>query len=158
MFDKKKKIILFFTIFSFGIKQTAFITKGEAKEKIEKELIEGLEKIDGAIKEKSSLFNNAAGGESIGFLGIVFAVIGYWLPMYEEAGSVQTRTQKFPAIAEWTTKFVNHPAVKENLPSTDKLLPFFRQVHEFVSSASNNQLIKLVLSYLILIILGLKLS
>ncbi|KAK9182860.1 hypothetical protein WN944_026008 [Citrus x changshan-huyou] len=116
----------------------AFIAKGEAKEKIEKEVIEGLEKIDGAIKEKSSLFNSAAGGESIGFLDIVFGVIGYWLPIYEEAGSMQTHTQKFPAIAEWTTKFVNHPVIKENLPSTESLLPFFRQVREFVSSASNN--------------------
>lgn len=108
----------------------ALVLKGEAKEKNAKEFAEGLEKIEGEFKGKSGLLF-AEGEGNIGYLELAFGWILYWLPVWEEAGSFQILDpQKFPVINEWSTKFVNHPLIKENLPARDRMLVYFRKLSE----------------------------
>lgn len=96
-------------------------SKGEEKQKAMKEAVESLEKIEEVLRGK-----NFMGGNSIGYLDLAIGWISYWLPVWEEAdGSMRILdSQKFPAIAEWSAKFLKHPVVKENLPPRDRTLAY----------------------------------
>ncbi|XP_031252913.1 probable glutathione S-transferase [Pistacia vera] len=96
---------------------TAMWSKGETQEKAVKESIEALEKIEGEFKEKKHFEE-----ESIGYLDLAVGWIAYWLPVWQEVGSVQIFNQeKFPAITAWMAKFLSHPVIKDNLPPKDKM-------------------------------------
>lgn len=83
-----------------------------------------MEKIEGQFKQN----NNYFGGEKIGYLDIAIGWISYWLPTWEEVGSVHILDElKFPAINSWLTRFLNHPAVKEDLPSREEMLVYFHK-------------------------------
>ncbi|XP_024045163.1 glutathione transferase GST 23 [Citrus clementina] len=99
----------------------AMWSKGEEKQKAMKEAVESLEKIEEVLRGK-----NFMGGNSIGYLDLAIGWIGYWIPVWEEAGGSMRilDSQKFPAIAEWSTKFQKHPVIKENLPPRDRTLAY----------------------------------
>ncbi|KAF7146671.1 hypothetical protein RHSIM_Rhsim04G0181300 [Rhododendron simsii] len=84
-----------------------------------KQAVESLEKIEQElIRGKSKFF----GGESIGYLDIALGWISYWLPNWEEIGSMTILDPtRFPATAGWTENFRNHPVVKDKLPPRDKM-------------------------------------
>ncbi|KAE9455471.1 hypothetical protein C3L33_12627, partial [Rhododendron williamsianum] len=102
----------------------ALCTEGEDKEMHLKEAGESLEKIEQElIKGKSKFF----GGESIGYLDIALGVISYWLPVWEEIGSMTIVDPiQFPATAGWMENFRNHPVVKDKLPQRDKMVVYFQ--------------------------------
>ncbi|KAF7146808.1 hypothetical protein RHSIM_Rhsim04G0177600 [Rhododendron simsii] len=84
-----------------------------------KEAVESLEKIEQElITGKCKFF----GGETIGYLDIALGVISYWLPVWEEIGSMTIVDPiQFPATAGWMENFRNHPMVKDKLPPRDKM-------------------------------------
>ncbi|KAF7146607.1 hypothetical protein RHSIM_Rhsim04G0181100 [Rhododendron simsii] len=102
----------------------AMCTQGEEKETCRKQAVESLEKIEQElIKGKSKFF----GGESIGYLDIALGLISYWLPVWEEVGSMTIADPtRFPATACWTENFCSHPAVKDKLPPRDKMVVYFQ--------------------------------
>ncbi|KAE9455482.1 hypothetical protein C3L33_12630, partial [Rhododendron williamsianum] len=97
-------------------------TEGEDKEAYLKEAVECLEKIEQElIKGKSKFF----GGESIGYLDIAIGWISYWLPVWEEVGSMTiVDPTRFPVTAGWAENFRNHPVVKNKLPPRDKMIVY----------------------------------
>ncbi|XP_058209406.1 glutathione S-transferase U8-like [Rhododendron vialii] len=103
---------------------SAMCTEGEDKEAYLKEAVECLEKIEQElIKGKSKFFS----GESIGYLDIAIGWISYWLPVWEEVGSMTIADPtRFPATASWTENFCSHPAVKDRLPPRDKMVVDFQ--------------------------------
>ncbi|KAE9455483.1 hypothetical protein C3L33_12631, partial [Rhododendron williamsianum] len=104
----------------------AMCTQGDEKEKemYLKQAVESLQKIEQElIKGKSKFF----GGESIGYLDIALGFISYWLPVWEEVGSMTiTDPTRFPATAGWAENFRSHPAVKDKLPPRDKIVVYFQ--------------------------------
>jgi glutathione S-transferase len=65
------------------------------------------------------------GGEKIGFLDIGFGCYLGWLRVTEKMiGKKVLDETKTPALVKWAEAFAAHPAVKGNLPETDKLLEF----------------------------------
>ncbi|KAF7145242.1 hypothetical protein RHSIM_Rhsim04G0181500 [Rhododendron simsii] len=100
--------------------------EGEDKETCLKEALESLEKIEQElIKGKFKFF----GGESIGYLDIALGLISYWLPVWEEIGSMTVVDPiQFPATAGWMEDFRNHSVVKDKLPPRDKTVVYFQSL------------------------------
>ncbi|KAF7113743.1 hypothetical protein RHSIM_RhsimUnG0107800 [Rhododendron simsii] len=99
-------------------------TQGEEKETNRKQAVESLENIEQElIKGKSKFF----GGESIGYVDIALGLISYWLPVWEEVGSMTIADPtRFPGTAGWTENFRSHPTVKDKLQPRDKIIICFQ--------------------------------
>ncbi|XP_027345171.1 glutathione transferase GST 23-like [Abrus precatorius] len=108
----------------------AMCTKGDVQKKLLKEASEMLEKIEEEIKGKKFF-----GGDNIGYLDVALGWISYWLPVWEEVGSTQIMDPvKCPAIIAWMNNFLNHPVIKDTLPPRDKMLVYFNNRREALSS------------------------
>jgi len=96
----------------------------EEKEGYLKQAIESLEKIEEVlIKGKSKFF----GGEKIGYLDIAFGWISYWLPVWEEVGSMKIVDPiLFPSTTVWMENFRNHPVIKDKLPPRDETVVYYQ--------------------------------
>ncbi|KAH7842353.1 hypothetical protein Vadar_004308 [Vaccinium darrowii] len=96
----------------------------EEKEGYLKQAIESLQKIEEVlIKGKSKFF----GGEKIGYLDIALGWISYWLPVWEEVGSMKIVDPiLFPSITAWMENIRNHPVIKDKLPPRDKMVAYFQ--------------------------------
>lgn len=105
-------------------------SRGEEKEKLVKSTIEEFEKIEEEIKGKKFF-----GGESLGFLDIALGWISYWLPLWEEVGSIKIFDPiKFPGIALWMENFLSQPAINEILPPKDRAVEYFQERYAILSS------------------------
>ncbi|OIW00521.1 hypothetical protein TanjilG_24251 [Lupinus angustifolius] len=94
---------------------------------------EAMEKIEEEIKGKKFF-----GGDNIGYLDIALGWISYWLPIWEEVGSMQIIDPlKYSAITAWITNFLTHPVIKDNLPPRDKLLVYYNLRRQQFSSAQH---------------------
>ncbi|GAU18808.1 hypothetical protein TSUD_80970 [Trifolium subterraneum] len=92
---------------------------------------EALEKIEEEIKGKKFF-----GGDNIGYLDLALGWISYWLPVWEEVGSMQIIDPlKCSAITAWMTNFLSHPVIKDSLPPRDKMLVYFHTRRETLSEA-----------------------
>ncbi|CAK7327260.1 unnamed protein product [Dovyalis caffra] len=100
----------------------ALCSLGEEKEKAIKLTVEAIEKIEEELKGKQFF-----GGESIGYLDIAIGWMSYWLPVWEEVGSMKiVDPLQFPATNSWMNKFLKHPMIKENLPPRDEMIIYFQ--------------------------------
>lgn len=108
----------------YNAQMAMFTQFEEEKERYLKEAVESLEKIEEVlIKGKSKFF----GGEKIGYLDIALGWISYWLPVWEEVGSMKIVDPiLFPSTTAWMENFRNHPVIKAKLPSRDKTVPYFQ--------------------------------
>ncbi|KAK0608260.1 hypothetical protein LWI29_028022 [Acer saccharum] len=64
---------------------TSMWSKGEQKERAEKETLEALEKIEEQLNGKTYF----GGDDKIGYLDIAVGWISYWLPIWGEVGSYE---------------------------------------------------------------------
>ncbi|XP_047308621.1 probable glutathione S-transferase [Impatiens glandulifera] len=97
-------------------------SKGEEKEGYVQSAIEVL----GLIQEE--LKNDFFGGESIGYLDLVLGWISYWLPVWEEVGSMKILDEaQFPVIYLWAKRFMDHPKIEAHLPPRDQMLVYFEK-------------------------------
>ncbi|KAK4856141.1 hypothetical protein QYF36_014549 [Acer negundo] len=103
---------------------TSMWSKGEQKERAEKETLEALEKIEEQLNGKKYF----GGDDKIGYLDIAIGWISYWLPIWEEVGSFEILDPKnFPGISAWKTRFLDHPVIRDSLPPRDKMLEYFHK-------------------------------
>ncbi|KAF9677727.1 hypothetical protein SADUNF_Sadunf08G0137500 [Salix dunnii] len=103
---------------------------GEEKEKAAKLTVDAVEKIEEELKGKRFF-----GGESIGYLDIAVGWMSYWLPIWEEVGSMKILDPlQFPALTSWMKNFLEHPVIKENLPPRDKMIIYFQKRSQELSS------------------------
>lgn len=106
-------------------------SSGDDKEEALKVAREAMEKIEEEIKGKKFF-----GGDNIGYLDLALGWISYWLPVFEEVGSMQIMDPlKFPATTAWITNFLSHPVIKENLPPRDNMLVYFHGRRKALSSS-----------------------
>ncbi|XP_061364912.1 glutathione transferase GST 23-like [Gastrolobium bilobum] len=99
----------------------AMCTIGDEREKSLKEAREVMDKIEEEIKGKKFF-----GGDNIGYLDIALGWISYWLPVWEEVGSIQIIDPlKYSATTAWMTNFLSHPVIKDSLPPRDKMLVYY---------------------------------
>ncbi|CAJ2677345.1 unnamed protein product [Trifolium pratense] len=109
----------------------AMCSSGEEQEKALKLAREALENIEEEIKGKKFF-----GGDNIGYLDLALGWISYWLPIWEEVGSMQIIDPlKCSAITAWMTNFLSHPVIKDSLPPRDKMLVYFHTRRETLSEA-----------------------
>lgn len=107
-------------------------SSGDEQEKSVKEAKEVMDKIEEEIIKGKKFF----GGDNIGYLDLAFGWIPYWLPIWEEVGSMQiVDPLKHCAISAWNTNFLSHPIIKDCLPPRDKMLVYsHRRKNEFSST------------------------
>ncbi|KEH20685.1 putative glutathione transferase [Medicago truncatula] len=104
----------------------AMCNSGEEQEKALKVAREAIEKIEEEIKGKKFF-----GGDNIGYLDLALGWISYWLPVFEEVGSMQIIDPlKCSAITAWMTNFLNQPVINDSLPPRDKMLVYFQSRRE----------------------------
>ncbi|KAG5136396.1 hypothetical protein AAZX31_08G116400 [Glycine max] len=110
----------------------AMCTSGDDQQNAVKVGRELMEKIEEEIKGKKFF-----GGDNIGYLDIALGWISYWIPVWEEVGSMLIiEPLKFPAITAWMTNFLSHPVIKDNLPPRDKMLVYYSSRRKALSSTS----------------------
>ncbi|KAF2285468.1 hypothetical protein GH714_004732 [Hevea brasiliensis] len=110
----------------------ALCSFGDEKERAIKLTIEALQKTEEELKLKGKQF---FGGERIGYVDIAVGWISYWLPVWEEVGSMKIlESQQFPAISSWMHRFINHPLIKDNLPPRDKMVVYFKGRRDVLTS------------------------
>ncbi|KAA8527772.1 hypothetical protein F0562_035359 [Nyssa sinensis] len=108
----------------------ALCSQGDEKERNFKLSIEAMEKIEGELKGKKFF-----GGETIGYLDLVMGWISYWLPVWEEVGSMKILDpQNFPSTTAWMNNFLSHPVIKDNLPPRDKMIVYFQKRSKEIGS------------------------
>ncbi|CAL0304463.1 unnamed protein product [Lupinus luteus] len=106
----------------FAAIRKALFTKDE-KEREEgiEESLEALQFLENELKDKFF------GGDEINFVDIAAAIIAFWVPIFEEVVGIELVTSvKFPKLYNWSQELINHPIVKESLPSRDPLLAYFK--------------------------------
>lgn len=92
-----------------------------------------LERIEGELKGKKK--SNFFGGDEIGYVDIAIGWISYWLPVWEEVGSMPILDPlKFPNLTAWIANFLNHPVIKHSLPPRDKMVAYFHDRRKFFAS------------------------
>ncbi|KAK4724975.1 hypothetical protein R3W88_027754 [Solanum pinnatisectum] len=100
----------------------ALWSQGEEQEKDREEAYEVLKVLDNELKDKKFF-----GGDNIGFVDIVANFVGFWIGIVEEAtGVVLVTSEKFPNFCAWRDEYLNCDKVKENLPSREMLLGYFK--------------------------------
>lgn len=111
----------------------ACTTAGEEQVKALKEAQETLKPLEELLKGKRFF-----GGETIGYLDLVFGWMAVWVPMNEEIMGVTVVDEStMPLLHAWFQEFPNVPLVKERLPPREKLVPFLRAFRERMISASS---------------------
>ncbi|KAG6423978.1 hypothetical protein SASPL_114387 [Salvia splendens] len=111
--------------------ESAWLTvcsKDEIQEKAVKDAIGHLERLEEKLGGRRFF-----GGDTTGYLDLMMGFIAYMLPVWEEVAAVTILdASKFPNLAAWKSNFVDHPAIKADLPSKDEMFTFFqwqREVH-----------------------------
>ncbi|KAK9058207.1 hypothetical protein SSX86_023047 [Deinandra increscens subsp. villosa] len=110
----------------------AYVSQGVEQEEA---IGPALEKLD--IVEKQLTGKKFFGGESFGFLDLVFGWIAKYLGIFEETGGIKLLEQdRFPQILEWKDRFSDIPVVKENWPDHEKLIAKFRLMRDYFNSTA----------------------
>jgi glutathione S-transferase len=87
-------------------------------------VLEGLVLLEDAYA-KSSNGKPFFGGDTIGHVDIALGSYLGWIRVTEQMNGIQLLDEsKIPDLVKWSEIFAAHPAVKDVLPETDKLLEF----------------------------------
>jgi len=105
--------------------KTAFTLDEKEREKSFEETEEAFQFLENELKDKFF------GGDEIGLIDITAVFIAFWFPIVQEVTGLKLFTsEKFPKLYNWSQEFNNHPIIKENLPSKEGLLAFFKARYE----------------------------
>ncbi|XP_025013289.2 pentatricopeptide repeat-containing protein At1g05670, mitochondrial [Ricinus communis] len=111
--------------------------EGEEKEKAIGQIVEGLKLLEDAYV-KSSKGKAFFGGDEIGYLDIAFGCYLGWLRATEKLSEVKLLDEaKTPGLVKWAETFSSHPAVKDVLPETDKLVEFGKSLFARLRAAKS---------------------
>lgn len=76
------------------------------------------------------------GGDSIGYVDIVFGSLLGWVKVIEIVDELKILDKtKTPSLAEWDEKFCSHNVVKDIIPETEKLVEIY---HKYVELKKAN--------------------
>ncbi|XP_011014274.1 PREDICTED: glutathione S-transferase U17-like [Populus euphratica] len=79
------------------------------------------------------------GGDQIGYLDIAFGSFLGRLRAIEKMNGVKLIDEtKTPSLLKWATSFSSHPAVKDVLPETEKLVELAKVLAKFRAASSNS--------------------
>ncbi|XP_031101468.1 glutathione S-transferase U17-like [Ipomoea triloba] len=96
----------------------------EARKAAIGEVEEGLGVLEGAF-QSCSKGKNFFGGDKIGFLDIALGCLVGWIRVIEAFNSINLLDEaKVPGLANWAQDFIADDAVKDVMPSTEKLAEF----------------------------------
>ncbi|OIW17951.1 hypothetical protein TanjilG_17787 [Lupinus angustifolius] len=108
----------------------AMCATGEEREKAMNVIREAMYRIEEEIKGKKFF-----GGENIGYLDIALGWISYFIPVWEEVGSLEIIDPfKYPATYAWMTNFITNPMIKDTLSQRDKMIDYFHNMKREYSS------------------------
>ncbi|TXG58709.1 hypothetical protein EZV62_016538 [Acer yangbiense] len=103
--------------------------KGKEREVAIGEACEHLKTLENELGDKKFF-----GGEDIGLVDIVANVVGIWFGVCQELSGLELLTEeKFPKLCKWIHEYVNHTAIKEDVPPRDKLIEFYSARFEAAS-------------------------
>ncbi|KAM0865100.1 hypothetical protein ACQ4PT_043500 [Festuca glaucescens] len=92
---------------------------GEAQVASAREAKANLTLIEGQLPEGKRFF----GGDSVGYLDIVFGGIAHWMEMFEEITGVPLLAEEeHPALCRWAREYTADEIVRQCLPDRDRLL------------------------------------
>eukprot|EP01018_Ginkgo_biloba_P030714 Gb_36791 [translate_table: standard] len=101
-------------------------TKGETQEGAKRDLIENMVILEGALGAKPYF-----GGETFGFLDIVFIPFSSWFYAYETVGNFKIPLEeKCPNIGAWVKRCMERESVNKVLPHPHKVLEFVLEVRK----------------------------
>ena len=70
------------------------------------------------------------GGDRVGIVDIAFGTIAHWMGVIEEIVELKLiEAHAFPRLHAWKENFEEVPVIKENLPDSDKMLVYFKNMH-----------------------------
>ncbi|XP_065860913.1 glutathione S-transferase U17-like [Euphorbia lathyris] len=102
--------------------------EGEARAETIKQVIDGFVLLEEALV-KSSKGKAFFGGDEIGYLDIALGSYLGWFRATEKMAEIQLLDEsKTPNLCKWAHAFSSHPAVKDVMPETDKLVEFGKQI------------------------------
>ncbi|KAJ0982397.1 hypothetical protein J5N97_010652 [Dioscorea zingiberensis] len=111
-----------------------FLAVGEDQGKAIKCLEETLKAFEEELKGKTFF-----GGQSIGYLDLALGWMAFWLGVSEEVACYKVLDIKmFPRFVSWIENFLKVPVIRDNLPSRDKTVEFFREYRQLQLSALGN--------------------
>ncbi|KAG9136086.1 hypothetical protein Leryth_003712 [Lithospermum erythrorhizon] len=114
----------------------ALCSRGERQEKAVRSTIEALEKLEQVLEGKIFF-----GGDSIGYLDLVVGWISYFMPVWEELGSVKILdSPKLQALNEWMNRFLSHPMIKDDLPKKDQVYVYFDELSRRIAPLFGSEL------------------
>ncbi|XP_043696299.1 probable glutathione S-transferase [Telopea speciosissima] len=114
-----------------------FITSGEEQAVATKESLELLRTIEeqGLIGDKKFF-----GGETIGYVDLVFGVLAHWFGVMEDIVGVQLiEPHSFPRLHAWIQNFKQVPLIRDNLPDRDQIFLIFKRLREMLLASPPSQ-------------------
>ncbi|WCJ21768.1 Glutathione S-transferase family protein [Euphorbia peplus] len=112
------------------------ITEADAKDEIVKEITQGLVLLEEALV-KSSKGKTFFGGDEIGYLDIALGSFFGWFRATEKMSQTQLLDEAItPHLFKWADDFSSHPAVKDVMPETDKLIEFGKFIAAKLAAAA----------------------
>ncbi|GAB2280355.1 Glutathione S-transferase U17 [Dionaea muscipula] len=113
-----------------AVKGVVMANGDEAKAAAEKELKDGLALLEEAfLKSSAGEGKPFFGGDEIGYLDIALGSLLGWLRVTEKSFNVKLFEEATtPRLVSWVDSFCKHPAVKDELPETDKLFEYAQKV------------------------------
>ncbi|KAF3327018.1 glutathione transferase GST 23-like protein [Carex littledalei] len=113
----------------------AFYMEGEEKENSIENLQVQLKALDEQLEGKKFFY-----GDHIGYTDLAVGWMAFWLGVAEEvAGFKANHEAKFPHFARWIKDFLQEPVIKENLPTHEKTVDFFRAFRQLGGCGKMNQ-------------------
>ncbi|KAI3849965.1 hypothetical protein MKW98_026879 [Papaver atlanticum] len=98
------------------------------------EILETTEKHSGIGDENKKFF----GGDNVNAVDLAFSSLAHWLGAVEEVLGVKVlEANNFPKFYEWTERFKQVPVIKDDLPSYNELLIFFKGIKEQLTQPRN---------------------
>ncbi|KAI5057357.1 hypothetical protein GOP47_0027372 [Adiantum capillus-veneris] len=111
-------------------------SQGEQREQGKKDLIEVVERLDGALRD---VFGGGPffGGQSIGLVDIALAPFLCWFEAYEALGEFKIwEDAKCPELAKWAEAVWEVPSVKEALAPPSKVVEFSHVLRKRLNQAA----------------------
>ncbi|KAH9290219.1 hypothetical protein KI387_034336 [Taxus chinensis] len=104
--------------------------EGEDQEAAKCDMLEGLECLEGALKQMSK-GGHYIGGEEFGFLDIAFISFVPWFHTYESIGNFKSPLEtRFPLLHAWIGKCMERESVKKASPPPERVLEFALQIRK----------------------------
>ena len=71
------------------------------------------------------------GGDTVGYIDIVFCLLAPWLSALEEvSGMIVVDESEYPALRQWVKEYNSCEALKPCLPDRDQLVAYFTENKE----------------------------